>query len=360
MCRARFNTRIQRQNESVDSFIQDLYRLADDCGYGTMRDILICDRIVVGVNDEALSDRMQINKNLKLEDAVEMARQSEARKQNRDLVRGGNVQTTNSQPDKNVDLVKRQQSTHKFKQKQRYSNSGSKGPIQTHYQSKEHAKTCPWCGNSSHFCRSCPAKDAICVLCKKKGHFQSVCRSKNSNSTRVHTVEMNSNVDINYPFLGAIGDEDDWTEKISVDGQETMFKLDTGASVSVLSDSTPWLKSTEIQECMQQLKGPGGTHLQVIGTLQATLTIADKSAREKLYVIRNQPISLLSRSACISLALIKRNRLQPTVHEVQVPDFRSEFPELFVGLGKLRESYNIKINKDVTPTCLFTPRRVTR
>ena len=117
-------------------------------------------------------------------------------------------------------------------------------------------------------------------------------------------------------------------------------------------------KITEIQECMQQLKGPGGTHLQVIGTLQATLTIADKSAREKLYVIRNQPISLLSRSACISLALITRNRLQPTVHEVQVPDFRSEFPELFVGLGKLRESYNIKINKDVTPTCLFTPRRV--
>ena len=144
VCHARFNTRIQRQNESVDSFIQDLYRLADDCGYGTMRDILICDRIVVGVNDEALSDRMQINKNLKLEDAVEMARQSEARKQNRDLVRGGNVQTTNSLPDKNVDLVKRQQSTYKFKQKQRYSNSGSKGPIQTHSQSKEHAKTCPW------------------------------------------------------------------------------------------------------------------------------------------------------------------------------------------------------------------------
>ena len=172
-----------------------------------MRDILICDRIVVGVNDEALSDRMQINKNLKLEDAVEMARQSEARKQNRDLVRGGNVQTTNSLPDKNVDLVKRQQSTYKFKQKQRYSNSGSKGPIQTHSQSKEHAKTCPWCGNSSHFCRSCPAKDAICVLCKKKGHFQSVCRSKNTNSTRVHTVEINSNVDINYPFLGAISDE---------------------------------------------------------------------------------------------------------------------------------------------------------
>jgi len=157
VCRARFNTRIQRQNESVDSFIQDLYRLADDCGYGTMRD-----------------------KNLKLEDAVEMARQSVARKHNRDLVRGGNVQTTNSLPDKNVDWVKRQQATYKFKQKQRYSDSGSKGPIQTHYQSKEHAKTCPWCGNSSHFCRSCPAKDAICVLCEKKGHFQSVCRSKNT------------------------------------------------------------------------------------------------------------------------------------------------------------------------------------
>ena len=38
--RARFNRRIQRPGESIDSFIQDLYRLADECGYSTLREEL--------------------------------------------------------------------------------------------------------------------------------------------------------------------------------------------------------------------------------------------------------------------------------------------------------------------------------
>ena len=45
--RARFNTRKQTPEESVDTFIQDLYRIAGDCEYGTLKDQLICDRIVV-------------------------------------------------------------------------------------------------------------------------------------------------------------------------------------------------------------------------------------------------------------------------------------------------------------------------
>ena len=31
--RARFNSRKQAENESVDEFIADLYRLAENCGY---------------------------------------------------------------------------------------------------------------------------------------------------------------------------------------------------------------------------------------------------------------------------------------------------------------------------------------
>ena len=57
--RARFNTRKQTPEESVDTFIQDLYRIAEDCDYGTLKDQLIRDRIVVGVLDDTLSDRLQ-------------------------------------------------------------------------------------------------------------------------------------------------------------------------------------------------------------------------------------------------------------------------------------------------------------
>jgi len=39
--RAHFNKRSQIAGESVDTFIQDLYRLADNCDYGVLKDSLI-------------------------------------------------------------------------------------------------------------------------------------------------------------------------------------------------------------------------------------------------------------------------------------------------------------------------------
>ena len=71
--RARFNTRKQTPEESVDTLIQDLYHIAEDCEYGTLKDHLIRDRIVVEVLDDTLSDRLQAKSDLTLTDAVRMS-----------------------------------------------------------------------------------------------------------------------------------------------------------------------------------------------------------------------------------------------------------------------------------------------
>ena len=43
--RAKFNQRVQDQYEPVENFITDLYRLAEFCEYGSLRDELIRDRL---------------------------------------------------------------------------------------------------------------------------------------------------------------------------------------------------------------------------------------------------------------------------------------------------------------------------
>ena len=86
----RFNKRSQIAGESVDTFIQDLYRLADNCDYGVLKDGLIRDRIVVGVLDDSLSDQLQSKASLTLAQAIQMSRQAESRAENRDLVHGDN------------------------------------------------------------------------------------------------------------------------------------------------------------------------------------------------------------------------------------------------------------------------------
>ncbi|UYV61233.1 K02A2.6-like [Cordylochernes scorpioides] len=94
--RAKFNSRIQEDREPVDEFITSLYKLADSCEFEGLHEQLIRDRIVVGVRDKALSERMQLDSELTLEKAVKMVRQQEAvRQQQVDLQRPSASQKVN-------------------------------------------------------------------------------------------------------------------------------------------------------------------------------------------------------------------------------------------------------------------------
>lgn len=56
----------------------ELYRLADNCDYGALRDEMICDHLVVGISDMALSQQLQLDAELTLEKAKTKVRQREA------------------------------------------------------------------------------------------------------------------------------------------------------------------------------------------------------------------------------------------------------------------------------------------
>ena len=71
---AKFNKRVQQSTEEADSFITALYALAENCEYGELHDELLIDRLVVGLRDFSLSERMQLNKDVTLTKAVIMAR----------------------------------------------------------------------------------------------------------------------------------------------------------------------------------------------------------------------------------------------------------------------------------------------
>ena len=75
--KAQFNMRVQQEGESVDSFITDLYTLAEFCVFGKLHDELVRDKIVVGIRDKNLSERMQLESNLTLSKAINTVRQKE-------------------------------------------------------------------------------------------------------------------------------------------------------------------------------------------------------------------------------------------------------------------------------------------
>ncbi|XP_014877529.1 uncharacterized protein LOC106939594 [Poecilia latipinna] len=262
--RARFNMRKQEEHETVDAFVTSLYALAEHCSYGALHDELIRDRLVVGLQDKRLSERMQLDPDLTLEKAINSARQSEEVKRQQSCLRTDTRSETEN--GKSVDRV--------------YKSSG-KHP-KSKYQSKPHTSAtnkreisqCFKCGSSpSHPKRDCPANGEKCHLCGKKGHYKRVCRTLKT----VHAVER----DNEFLFLGSITNGDEpWRVDVEINNRNVSFKIDTGADVTVLpyamfkdiyrNTSPPILK-----KATRQLLGPGRHALNIVGVAEMLMKKGD-------------------------------------------------------------------------------------
>ena len=73
--RARFNRRNQQSGETAEQYIMALYELSEHCDYDEMKDEMIRDRLVVGIRDTTLSERLQMDPKLTLESAKKAIRQ---------------------------------------------------------------------------------------------------------------------------------------------------------------------------------------------------------------------------------------------------------------------------------------------
>ncbi|XP_069128365.1 uncharacterized protein [Argopecten irradians] len=75
--RHRFNTRTQGKTESIDQFATELRTIASKCKFDALNDELIRDRIVCGVNNEKIKERLLRDQDLTLAKAISTCRASE-------------------------------------------------------------------------------------------------------------------------------------------------------------------------------------------------------------------------------------------------------------------------------------------
>ena len=73
----------------MEQYITSLYSLVETCDCGAMRDELLRDRLVVGIRDAALSERLQLDAELTLEKTEKQVRQKEAVKEQRKQLQSG-------------------------------------------------------------------------------------------------------------------------------------------------------------------------------------------------------------------------------------------------------------------------------
>ena len=71
-----FNRRNQQSRETAEEYIVALYDLVELCDYGDdIKEEMIRDRLVVGIRDSALSEKLQLDATLTLESAKKSIRQ---------------------------------------------------------------------------------------------------------------------------------------------------------------------------------------------------------------------------------------------------------------------------------------------
>ena len=157
--RYKFNSRNQREDESISEYMACLRKLASTCKFGTFLDDALRDRFVCGVKSAELPDHMlnaAHTKDLTLVGAYEMGLAHEVTKQNV------------------------QQWSHKsFK-----TNAISKMSAP---KKEENTKPCYRCTGRGHAPDECRSKEAECQACKKKGHIAKACRSRPEGSKEKQT-----------------------------------------------------------------------------------------------------------------------------------------------------------------------------
>lgn len=168
----------------MDKFIKDLYNLARYCNFGVLKDELIRDRIVVGIDNRELSEKMQLGPKLTLEKATNLARQRETIKQQQTILDVG-FKYSQVEVDgivKGKSRRKKDGSSEKDKYKVKSpKNSKAKTPSE---------KKCQRCLDNFHPKKICPARLSECRKCSKIGHWAQACRrSKPRKIFQVATAE---------------------------------------------------------------------------------------------------------------------------------------------------------------------------
>ena len=335
--RARFNRRDQMESESGDQYITELYYLAERCSYGSLTSEMIRDRLVVGIRDKALSERLQLHSDLTLEKAKTMLRQKEAVHTQQQVLQEAHSSPLSVEPGM-VDVLRSQETRTK-------PSSG------TFTKPKQTPRQCTKCGKGPHPWYLCPAKDSVCHRCKRKGHFSSQCLSKT-----VAEVEPDESY-VDTAFLDTLSQNssETWRVKLRLCGQMLEFKIDTGAEVTAISDAAfRTLRGSKLKSPKKTLYGPARTPLKVIGQLEGELSHQGKATNQPVYVVKDLKTNLLGLPAILALDLVAR--VEETVETL--PHIVERYPTLFQGLGSLGEPYDIQLKPDAQPYVLFTSRNI--
>ena len=319
--RFRFNSRVRKETESISQYVMALRKLSEHCNFADKVNEHIRDRLVCGVRNEKVQQRLLSEKGLTLERALEIATSMEAAARYTKEIMGGrvveNVASVNMQRAERVPFERAPFERVPFER--------------VPYERKE----CYRCGSTSHLADTCPFKNKDCFNCLKRGHTRRKCRQNErrekedkaiKNLDRV--VESKSEVEsrnreemhegIKMMHLYSLGNRK--SPPISIEmvigGKKVEMEVDTGATVTVMGLAKCrelGLPLKDLKETMVRLKTYTGEVVKPEGVLNVVVKYEGQVETLPLVVVKGEVPALLGRNWLMKIRLNWGELFQVTV-----------------------------------------------
>ncbi|XP_053691436.1 uncharacterized protein LOC128739957 [Sabethes cyaneus] len=159
----KFNSRKQKDNESLSDYIMNLEKMAQTCNFGAHLDSALRNQFVFGIQKQEIQSRLLEVRNLTLARAKEIAFGMEMSLRGTDEMHGA------------VSQPQVQHIEHGKKKKKKMFRPPTEKQGNT---SNSSGPSCYRCGDRNHFANKCKHQNTTCNHCRKKGHLEKVCQSK--------------------------------------------------------------------------------------------------------------------------------------------------------------------------------------
>ena len=297
--RFRFYQRSQKAGESIADFVADLRRLSIKCEFGDFLDQALRDRFVCGVRSEGLQKKLLTEADLTIKRAQEITQSMESADLNsKDLKGDASARDT-------ADSI-------------HHSTSIPAVPPRNAGRGK---KFQPWhrCGRR-HDAKTCKFKDATCHRCGKQGHIRLACRHRSpppvdgggkKDNDRLYRgkraggtnkwLEADDEDKDALPLFVLEGDvpQPPILKTMSLSGFPVDFELDTGATVTVMSEQMflEYFPGRPLQPSTVRLKTYTGETMPVVGESTFEVSYADQGTMSlTLAVVASSGPPLLGRN----------------------------------------------------------------
>ncbi|KAG8185357.1 hypothetical protein JTE90_005484 [Oedothorax gibbosus] len=278
-----FNQVVQGASQAFEEFYTDLLTKSQSCEFGTLKDSLIKDRIVIGVYSDSDRGHLLSVDDLTLDAAVKFCRAAEQSRSHLSSLKADPVQ---------VDLVR-----------PRRSQAAVNEPAD-----KMSNRPCGRCG-TRHAWKKCPAFDKICHGCKKTGHFLRFCKAKQVSTLNTDATEAEKSENFTVSALSANESAElSWYEDLHFEnGFVVTAKLDTGAQCNVLALKNARQAGLKVRpSSVKNIVTYNNSSVKVAGECQGHVEVKSDTHFLKFLVVDGDFQTIISKDTCVKLKLIKR------------------------------------------------------